>query len=156
MWESWIYERDFSHVAQISGEIRDFPDFRSEFGISGSKSWVFREKCGFPGNRHFPYKTRVLGTIPCKSTFWPKSGFSDDSGGSGSGPDLEVLRILRITGQPTAFCPSRRSPTSDSIIRREVRPTNLLRASSQTSGSVIAVPVYTIECLTSAYSSCSG
>ena len=27
-------------------------------------------------------------------------------------------------------CPSRRSPTSDSIIRREVRPTNLLRMHS--------------------------
>jgi hypothetical protein len=52
-------------------------------------------------------------------------------------------QLWLIFDQPTAFCPSRRSPTSDSIIRREVRPTNLPRASSQTSDSVTAVPVCT-------------
>ncbi len=41
-----------------------------------------------------------------------------------------LVSFGQITGQPTAFGPFRRSPTSDSIIRREVRPTSHLRASS--------------------------
>ena len=62
-----------------------------------------------------------------KVTFRPPAGLFH--AGKGLFKHFYVV-CMQITSQPTAFCPLRRSPTSDSIIRREVRPTTYLRASS--------------------------